>query len=152
MARAAAPGCPVVIDPAELDDDAFRGIVAVDVLARLDDAAAATTLATWRRVLRPDGRVLVSVPDGGGRARELRGDPPESAPPTHDQWRALLVAGGFEIVGEGSDGLCAAPYGRVPAALDLRRLPAAIQFMSGRLYLAPGSGESAVFVAAVGAR
>lgn len=145
VARQTAPGCPVLTDPAELADAAFRGIVAVDALTRHDDDAVAATLVLWRRVLRPGGRALVSVPDGAGRARRLRDDA-GPAPRSHDQWRELLAAGGFGIVEEGSDGLCAAPYSWVPAALELRAVPAALQFMTGRLYLAAGTGESAVFV------
>jgi SAM-dependent methyltransferase len=151
LARRTAPGCPVVTDPAELSDGAFRGIVAVDALARLDDTAARDAVRVWRRVLRPGGRALVVAPDSAGRARELADGTDvvvEGAgrARSHEQWREFLVGAGFVVVREGSDGLHRPPYGRVPTALDTRTVPAFAQMRTSRLYLAPGSGESAVFV------
>lgn len=49
---------------------------------------------------------------------------------------------------EGSDGLWNVPYGRLPKLIDagLRATPSLVQFLAGRLFLRPGSGESSVFV------
>jgi SAM-dependent methyltransferase len=60
LARAAAPGCPVHTTADSLPAGVFRGVLAVT--ATPPDAA---TLATWRRVLVPGGRVLLvgAVPD-----------------------------------------------------------------------------------------
>ena len=67
----------------------------------------------------------------------------------HDHWRDLLSAHGFAVLREGSDGLWNVPYGRMPRPLDaaVNALPSLMQFLAGRLFLAPGSGESSVFVA-----
>ena len=66
----------------------------------------------------------------------------------HARWRQLLVAHGFTVLREGSDGLWNVPYGRLPKLLDAARyaVPAFAQFLSGRLVLPAGSGESSVFV------
>ena len=60
LARAAAPGCPVHTNAESLPAGVFRGVLAVTTTP--PDAA---TLATWRRVLVPGGRVLLvgAVPD-----------------------------------------------------------------------------------------
>ncbi len=57
------------------------------------------------------------------------------------------VEHGFAVLREGSDGLWNVPYGRVPWPGDaVRAAPAFAQYVAGRLVLAPGTGESAVFV------
>ena len=65
----------------------------------------------------------------------------------HARWRELLVAHGFAVVREGSDGLWNVPYGAAPWPGDaVRAAPAFAQYLAGRLVLPPGAGESAVFV------
>ena len=95
------------------------------------------------------------TPDLGGAAHALCGerwiaftDPTHINLKTHAQWRAFFEGEGFEIVREGSDGLWNNPYAKLPAVLDRIRysLPMAAQFLSGRLFLRPGSGESSLFV------
>jgi SAM-dependent methyltransferase len=154
-ARVTAPGCTVYERSEDLPDAGFAALVAVHVLEHLDDATVAATLATWHRVLRPGGCALVATPDAGGRGRLRSGgrwvgfrDPTHVNLKPHAQWRALLVANGFEIVREGSDGLWDVPYGRLPLPVDaaVHAGPALAQFLAGRLFLPPGSGESSVFV------
>ena len=133
----------------------FRGLTAIHVLEHLDDATAATVLACWRRVLVPGGRALVVMPDPAGRARALAGpgwtgyqDPTHINLKPHEEWRRFLADAGFTILREGSDGLWNVPYGRLPKLLDagLHAVPSLTQFLAGRLFLRPGSGESSVFV------
>ncbi|MDQ4116634.1 MAG: hypothetical protein M3235_06675, partial [Actinomycetota bacterium] len=76
-------------------------------------------------------------------ASPMPAEPPLGAKAVAEE---LLVAAGFTILREGSDGLCRGPYGRVPVGLDPRAVPAAAQRSAGRLTLAPGAGESAVLV------
>ncbi|WP_141566343.1 class I SAM-dependent methyltransferase [Pseudonocardia sp. N23] len=149
LAREEAPGCPVVTDPAELGDDAFHGIVAVDGTGALDDHAVLDTITVWRRVLRPGGRILLQGPDAGGRGATLREQPRTPGDRDHARWAELLEEGGLRIVLGGTDGLTRPPYGRVPAGLELRAVASAMQYASGRLYLPPGGGESAVFIAEI---
>ncbi|GEL24093.1 hypothetical protein PSU4_30470 [Pseudonocardia sulfidoxydans NBRC 16205] len=146
-AREEAPGCPVVTDATDLADDAFHGIVAVDDMGTLDDRAVLDAIAVWRRVLRPDGRVLLQVPDAGGRGATLREQRRTPGDRDHAAWTALLDKGGLRVDHDGTDGLSRPPYGRVPAGLELRAVPSAMQYASGRLYLVAGAGESSVFVA-----
>jgi len=154
-ARANAPGCTITTDATELDDGSFGALTAIHVLEHLDDATAEDTLATWRRVLRPDGHALVVMPDPAGRGRRLAGerwmgfaDPTHINLKPHAQWREFLTARGFVVEREGTDGLWDVPYGRLPKLVDAARyaVPAFAQFLSGRLVLPAGSGESSVFV------
>ena len=95
------------------------------------------------------------MPDPAGRARKLAGsdwvgyaDPTHINLKPHVQWREVLVAHGFAVCREGTDGLWNVPYRRLPKLVDagLHAVPALAQFLAGRLLLPPGSGESSVFV------
>jgi SAM-dependent methyltransferase len=153
-ARATAPGAHVYDDPDALPDAGFGALVAVHVLEHLDDAAVAATLATWRRVLVPGGRALVATPDPAGRGHAISGgrwvgyaDPTHVNLRPHAYWRDLLADHGFRVLHEASDGLWNVPYGRRYSPRDVvRAAPSLAQYLAGRLILAPGSGESSVFV------
>ncbi|MDD7940968.1 class I SAM-dependent methyltransferase [Actinomycetospora lutea] len=154
-ARANAPGCEVTTDPAELADASFGALTAIHVLEHLEDEVASQTLTTWRRILRPGGHALVVMPDPAGRGRKLAGeawmgfaDPTHINLKSHAEWREFITARGFVVEREGTDGLWDVPYGRLPKLLDagLHAVPAFLQFLSGRLVLRPGSGESSIFV------
>ncbi len=155
LSREAAPGCPVHTLLDEIPSGVFRGITAVHVLEHLDDDTARTVLACWRRVLVPGGRALVVVPDPAGKARVLAGegwtgyrDRTRINLKPHAQWRQFLLDAGFTVLREGSDGLWNGPYRRLPKLLDaaVHAVPSSTQFLFGRLFLPPGSGESSVFV------
>lgn len=153
-ARVNAPGCDVVTDPGELPSSTFGTLCSVHVLEHLDDATAEATLATWRRVLRPSGTALVIMPDPAGKGRELSGegwvgytDPTHINLKPHAEWRDFIRARGFSVEREGSDGLWNVPYSRLPKLLDagVHAVPSFTQFLAGRLFLRPGSGESSIF-------
>lgn len=155
LSRRTAPGCTVYTAPDDIPAGTYRGITAVHVLEHLDDDTAAGALACWRRVLVPGGRALVVMPDPAGRARALSGaawtgyqDPTHINLKPHAEWRLFLLDGGFDVLREGSDGLWNVPYGRGPLLLDAARhaVPSLAQFLAGRLFLRPGTGESSVFV------
>ena len=118
-ARATAPGAVVYERLADLPTHAFGVVVAVHVVEHLDDDAVATALDTWRRVLVPGGRALGATPDPEGRGHAISGarwvgaaDPTHVNLKPHARWRELLVAHGFTVVREGTDGLWNVPYGR----------------------------------------
>jgi SAM-dependent methyltransferase len=155
LSRETAPGSPVHTELDDIPDGVFRGLTAIHVLEHLDDATATEVLACWHRILVPGGRALVVMPDPAGRARELAGpgwtgyqDPTHVNLKPHAQWRAFLQDHGFRVVREGSDGLWNVPYGKLPKLLDalVHAVPSLTQFLAGRLFLRPGSGESSVFV------
>jgi SAM-dependent methyltransferase len=155
LSRETAPGSPVHTTLEDIPSGVFRGLTAVHVLEHLDDDTAAEVLACWRRVLAPGGRALVIMPDPAGRGRELAGegwngyrDPTHINLKPHAEWHRFLTEHGFRVVREGSDGLWNVPYGRLPKLLDagVHAVPSLVQFLSGRLFLRPGSGESSVFV------
>ncbi|MBC3194370.1 hypothetical protein H7X46_25300 [Pseudonocardia sp. C8] len=147
--RAGAPGCPVHTRVDELPGP-VAAITAIEVLDRLPDAALGgdTGPGGWFRALEPGGHALVVAADAEGRGRELTGARwvPPRVPRGHVRIREILVAAGFEVVREGSDGLTRGPYGGVPALLDPRTAPARTQRSSGWLTLEVGAGERAVLV------
>jgi SAM-dependent methyltransferase len=155
ISRRTAPGSPVHTTMDDIPSGVFRGLTAIHVLEHLDDETAGQVLDCWRRVLVPHGRALVVMPDPAGKARAMAGerwtgyqDPTHINLKPHAEWRAFLRAAGFTVLREGSDGLWNVPYGRMPKLLDAGRyaVPSLTQFLAGRLFLPPGSGESSVFV------
>jgi SAM-dependent methyltransferase len=155
LSRRTAPGSPVHTTMDDIPGGVFRGLTAIHVLEHLDDGTAAEVLRCWQRILVPGGRALVVMPDPAGKGRALAGegwngylDPTHINLKPHAQWRAFLTDAGFRVLREGSDGLWNVPYGRLPKLLDagVHAVPSLVQFLSGRLFLRPGSGESSVFV------
>jgi SAM-dependent methyltransferase len=155
IGRETAPGSTFYTDVAEIADASFGGLTAIHVLEHLADDVAEEALATFRRVLKPNGRALVVMPDPAGRARRLTQerwngftDPTHINLKPHAEWRAFIEARGFRIAKEGSDGMWNVPYRKLPKLVDagLHAGPALAQFLSGRLFLREGSGESMIFV------
>ena len=153
-ARTTAPGGDRVRAPRRPAGARLRAVVAVHVVEHLDDDALTAALAAWRRILVPGGHALVATPDLAGRGHALSGarwvgydDPTHVNLKPHARWRELLVAHGFTVLREGSDGLWNVPYSRSPWPGDaVRAAPAFAQYVAGRLVLPPGAGESSVFV------
>jgi SAM-dependent methyltransferase len=154
-AEQTAPGCTVYSELAAIPDSSFGALVAIHVVEHLDEPTLADVLAAWRRVLKPGGRALVVTPDRDGRASTREGatwrameDPTHINVKSHAQWQGVLGGAGFTVLREGSDGMWNVPYGRAPKLVDAAfyAVPSLLQFLSGRLWLAPGTGESALFV------
>jgi len=154
-ARQNATGCSVATSTGDLPSNTFGGITSIHVLEHLDDEVATAVLQTWRRVLGPGGRVLAVMPDPGGKARRMLGeqwggfdDPTHINLKPHRVWREFLTARGFEVVRQGTDGLWNPPYRGLPRLMDaaVHSVPAFGQYLSGRLLLRPGHGESSIFV------
>ena len=155
--RATAPGSTVYTATDDIPSGRYGGLTAIHVTEHLDDDVLRATIETWARVLRPDGVALVVTPDPAGRARALQQaawngftDPTHINLKPHSDWPAYFAEQGFRVVHEGSDGMWNVPYGKLPKPVDagLRAGPALAQFLSGRLFLRPGAGESAIFVLA----
>jgi SAM-dependent methyltransferase len=155
LARETSPSSRIYADAKELDRNRYARVTSIHVVEHLDDETLREVLADVRSSTTPDARWLVVTPDLGGAAHALCGerwiaftDATHINLKTHAQWRAFFEGEGFEIVREGSDGLWNNPYARLPRVLDRIRysLPMAAQFLSGRMFLRPGSGESSLFV------
>lgn len=158
-ARTTAPGCNVHTRVEDVPTGRFAGLTAIHVCEHLPDAVLSGLIDQWRRVLRPDGKVLCVMPDLGGRGHAIAGkewlgfsDPTHINLKTHEAYRDFFLQHGLRVLNEGSDGLWNWPYSSLPLPLDAARhsLPMAAQFLSGRLVLPPGSGESSVFVLDLG--
>ena len=103
-ARASARGCVVrtaTIDEADLEDGAYRAVVAADVIEHLLDPARA--LATLRRTLEDGGVLFLATPDAGSTVARVLGRRWWSVLPMHVQYftrasmTALLTRGGFVV-------------------------------------------------------
>lgn len=139
----------------EIPESTYAGITAIHVFEHLENHVAERSAAAMRRALVPGGRALVVTPDLAGRAALKGGtgwmgfsDPTHINLKSHEQWHEFFVSHGFHIVREGSDGMWNVPYSNLPKHVDALRhaIPALSQFLSGRLWLKPGSGESAIFI------
>lgn len=157
QARATAPGCVIHTEAEQIPDGAYVGLTAIHVVEHLSDEQVLTSLALWRRILSPGARALVVTPDLAGFGRALTqeqwngfSDETHINLKAHADWKRLLEEHGFTIVRQGSDGLWNVPYRRLPKLLDagVHAVPAFSQFLSGRLFLRPGTGESSIFVIA----
>ncbi|MGX7681455.1 methyltransferase domain-containing protein [Jatrophihabitans sp. DSM 45814] len=155
IARRHAPDSTIYTDVADIPASSIGGVTAVHVLEHLSDDIADQAIETWRRILKPRGRALVVMPDPAGRARRMTqerwngfSDPTHINLKPHAEWRSFLQSRGMRVLREGSDGMWNVPYRKLPKLVDagLHAGPALAQFLSGRLFLREGSGESSIFV------
>lgn len=149
-------GSPLHAATFELESASLSGIVSIHVVEHIPDPALAEVLQEWRRVLKPDGRALVITPDAGGFASRRKRerwialtDPTHINLKTHAQWRSTFEHAGFAVIEEFADGLWDFPYvfpflGR--AEVGVLGWPTLAQFLFARPLIAPGNGESSIFV------
>jgi SAM-dependent methyltransferase len=151
--------CPAsTVYPSLMDcpDSAFAGIVSIHVIEHIDDEGLDGVLQQFSRVLKPDGKLLLVTPDATGWASRKKGkdwhaltDPTHINLKGHAAWRDLFLRHGFNVLKEGADGLYDFPYPpRSSKLMDvgLRGWPTLAQFAAGRMILAPGTGESSIFL------
>jgi SAM-dependent methyltransferase len=155
-AAMATTGRPVYSSLAEIDDGSLQGVVSIHVVEHIPDEPLRHVLSEWRRVLAPGGIAIVVTPDAGGYAARVKSsnwialtDPTHINLKSHDSWLSEFDRAGFDLVTAGTDGLWDFPYrhrslGRFEVLLG--GWPTLIQFLSGRVLLQPGSGESSVLV------
>jgi SAM-dependent methyltransferase len=111
---------PVIVGSATrvpVRPDSIAAVVALDVLEHVDDPRVA--LREIRGALRPDGLIVISVPNTGGygaRAKRATGTWFGDRDRTHlalwspDQWVSALVDSGYVVERRGSDLLWDVPY------------------------------------------
>lgn len=155
QAQRTAPDSRIYTRVNDIPAASFAGLTAIHVVEHVSDEVAASAFATWHRVLMPGGHALVVTPDPTGRAQAMLGaewmgyaDPTHTNLKPHAEWKRLFEEHAFRVVREGSDGLWNVPYRRLPKLVDaaVHAGPALAQYLSGRLLLPPGSGESSIFV------
>ena len=155
-ARINFPGLTVYNNQNDIPESYFSGIVSLHVLEHIEKSELVTVLNKWHRALLPGGRVLCVMPDADGRGHSLAasrwtgfGDLGHVTLMGHRSWSELFTANGFIVNKIGTDGLWCLPYreGRSKFCDGIKySMPTVIQFLFGRLILAAGSGESAVFL------
>ena len=98
-----------------LPDASLDAVVVFDVLEHLAETDRA--LAELRRVVRPGGYVLMSVPNPQGLGARRKGsesfihrDPTHCSVLPMDEWRRRFAASGIEEAWSGTDGLWDPPY------------------------------------------
>lgn len=154
-ARETSPTSTVFESMADLPPGKYDGYTAVHVFEHIPDDVLVGVLAELRRATTPDARGLIVMPDPAGKAARLHGeqwnalrDPTHINMKSHEEWRRFFAAHGLLVEREATDGMWNFPYSRLPKLLDGLRygLPMAAQFISGRMILRPGKGESSFFV------
>lgn len=154
-ARETSPRSTVFESPADLPDGKYDAFTAVHVFEHIPDEPLGELLTELRRACQSGARGLVVMPDPAGRAARLHGerwnaltDPTHVNMKPHAEWTRFFADHGLVVEREGSDGMWNFPYSSLPRPLDGLRygLPMAAQFLAGRMFLRPGTGESSFFV------
>jgi SAM-dependent methyltransferase len=150
------PGMTVYDQEAQIPEAFFSGIVSLHVLEHIERTEIPATLACWHRSLVPGGRLLCAIPDATGRGNSLSGprwigygDPTHVTLMGWHEWSALFSSAGFNVCRVGTDGLWNLPYreGKGVVRDGIRySIPTVLQYLTGRLILPAGSGESAVYL------
>ena len=148
------PSATVTSDLTQFADSTFGSIIAIHVLEHI--ASPTPILQEMNRLLRPGGTLLVVVPDLNGRGHKIRGenwfgfrDPTHCTLKPHSEWMDDFTAAGFQVNKHGTDGLWDGPYGNWRPRLINKvwsARGAALQVLTGRLFLNAGTGESYVAV------
>ena len=117
-------------------DGTFDAVLAFDILEHLPESQIPDVLSQIARILRPGGRLLVSVPNTGCLSRKVKKEQWTALrDPTHvsllspERWFELL-RGSFAVVATGGDALWDIPYlpvvpGQLQRAFLLTQLLAA---------------------------
>jgi SAM-dependent methyltransferase len=134
----------------------YTGISALHVVEHIADDELLKILQVWKKVLTICGRVIVVTPDVGGKGCRIKGsdwigfkDSSHQNLKAGGDWIRFFEQQGFDVVKTGTDGLWDFPYMKgCPKIVDafINSLGTLIQFLSGRLLLKQGSGESIILV------
>lgn len=140
----------------EVADGVLDGIASVHVVEHIADEDLGQVLRGWWRVLAPGARSLVVTPDAGGYAATSKGkdwialtDPTHINLKSHQQWRELFESHGFYCIEAFADGLWDFPYrfkALGKAEVFLLGWPTLLQFIFARPLIAPGRGESCIYI------
>jgi SAM-dependent methyltransferase len=147
------PGSRIYSRASDIPRGKYAAISAIHVLEHVAEDDLDSELATISSWLRPTGILVIVTPDAEGLGATLNGsnwrgfdDPTHINLQGHRWWCNKLKKSGFDVIAEGTDGLWDPPYGS-RIADRARMIPIAAQVLTGRLFIAPGHGESSVVVA-----
>ncbi len=153
-----APSVKVVGGLDYLPDSILDSIVSLHVLEHIGDEELIAIGKQFSRILKPQGRALVVVPDLGGRASKFKKgrwlgfkDPTHINLKTASEWERLFsTEWGFNVVRSAADGYYDFPYESSVFRRVLwdgaRLFRTGLQFITGTLLLRCGDGEAAIFI------
>ncbi len=153
-----APKVKLIPTLSDIDDTSIGSIVSLHVLEHIPNEQLDDIGIQFIRILRPRGRILITVPDLTGRAHSLKGNTWMGfRDSTHvnlkgaDDWlKYFQEKWGVKVIKYGADGYYDYPYGRSMfdrAWGDIRRIfRTGLQFLLARIILSPGDGEAVIFV------
>jgi len=152
-----APNVEMIASLNDLPDSSLDSIISLHVLEHINDIDLKIIGENFSRILKPGGRLLIVVPDLGGKAKLLKGnqwlgfkDPTHINLKNAFDWKVFFVDNfKFTILNMGSDGYYDFPYSRSGMFNigDLFRLiRTGIQFLAGFMMLSPGDGEACIFI------
>jgi SAM-dependent methyltransferase len=156
MTSSLLPGTKLYATLQDLPENSYSGIVALHVFEHVCMQEMADFLARLRVCLVSRGRILFVVPELFSRGHRLKGehwfgfgDSSHCTLQDAEYWATTIRNAGFREVDKGTDGLWNFPYRRGRSRLfDSVTLGwgTAVQLISGRLILPPGTGESLIMV------
>ena len=155
--RINAPTTTICDRTESIPDSHLGGIISLHVLEHIPMPDLRDTLAEWRRVLHPDGRVICVMPHRDALGHKLKGadwfgfrDPTHVNLLTADEWMPIFHEAGFHVIQTASDGLWDRPYRTGALVRDALAAGAvaltAAQFLVARLVIPAHWGEDIIFV------
>ena len=153
-----APLATPIDDMNILSSNSLDSIVSLHVLEHIPDIELREVGVQFNRVLKANGRLLIVVPNLSGAAKNLHGinwmgfrDITHVNLKTSSDWVQWFdTEWSMNVEYSAADGYYAFPYGKAlhqRIFADFSRLArTGIQFLLGRLVLAPNDGEAVIFV------
>jgi len=153
-----APDVKLIESLSDMDEGSVGSIVALHVLEHIDDHSLEDIGASFKRILKPGGKLLFVMPNAAGLAHRLKGGQWSAfSDPTHINLKSSHEWSDFfetrwrmKVLDKFSDGFYDFPYekswGRI-FLFDLFRLGlTALQFILGTAILKEHYGENTVYI------
>jgi SAM-dependent methyltransferase len=147
------PKSQIFTDMSNVPPAHYAAVTAIHVFEHIAEEEIDSQLAIIKSWLKQNGVLIMVTPDITGMGAVLNGpswrgfdDPTHINLQSHQWWCRKMRDSGLDVVAQGTDGLWDPPY-RSWLGDSLRMVPVAVQVLTGRLFIAPGRGESSVIVA-----
>jgi len=142
----------------QLKEDTIGSIVSLHVLEHINDEELIEIGISFNRILKSNGRILITVPNLSGKAHLLKlsewsgfSDITHINLKTSEQWRTFFeTKWGVSVIAEYADGFYDFPYEKgllnILIKDGFRLLLTVVQFLSSCLFIKKDYGENVIFL------